>query len=128
MGASLPTLPSTVKGRKTHDSYNIHEFKVASSTFSVSLEVLKTAGNIVFMPKTLQKWVDISRAWKENIFVQIEHGNIKCHIGDNLLVVQKLGPLYNKKRKEFQQAGNTSSYLWHYRGHIAVTPLANGKD
>lgn len=40
-------------------------------------KALETVGNIAFKPESSAKWVDISRSWKGNVLVQIEHDNIK---------------------------------------------------
>ena len=92
-------------------------------------KALETVGNSAFKPESSAKWVDISRSWKGNVLVQIEHDNIK-NVTPEMICwwFQNMARSTTWNGKDFSGQEIPLYHLWHHRDHIAVTPLTNGKD
>lgn len=55
----------------------IHYSEKLRQQHLLARNALENAGKAAFKPESSAKWVDISRNWKGNVLVQIEHDNIK---------------------------------------------------
>lgn len=92
-------------------------------------KALINAGHPDFKPESSAKWVDISRSWKGNVLVQIEHDTMK-----NVTPEMVCWWFQNQARTttwngiDFNGPEIPLYHLWHHRDHIAVTPLTNRKD
>lgn len=91
-------------------------------------QVLQLAGATAFKPESSAKWVDVRRDWRGRVRVQIEHDTVRgCTPAMIRWWFENLGRKTTWDGEGFNGPEIAFYHLWHYRDHVAVTPLSGSR-
>lgn len=90
---------------------------------------LQRAGVAAFKPESSAKWVDVRRDWRGRLHVCIEHGTVRgCTPAMIRWWFENLGRNTTWDGQGFDGPEVSFYHLWHYRDHVAVTPVNGSRS